>query len=162
LADLLSCLVGARFGNGGHGSTADYGGYGFGASANAGSASGINNAVARAAGVLAIAVLGSVMVKAFASHLDLSLAKMKLPPNIMEELRSREGELRRREPPQGLDQKPVLGIQDAISESFVFAFRVVLLCCAGLSVGSSVLAVWLIAPSTITGITSGDGERRRE
>jgi EmrB/QacA subfamily drug resistance transporter len=129
---------------------------------HAGSASGINNAVARVAGVLAIAVLGSVMVKAFDSHLDLSLARMKLPPNIIEELRSREGELRRLEPPQGLDQNTVLGIQDAISESFVFAFRVVLLCCAGLSVGSAVLAGWMIAPSAITGTTSADSEWRRE
>jgi EmrB/QacA subfamily drug resistance transporter len=110
----------------------------------AGAASGINNAVARVAGVLAIAVLGSVMVKAFDSHLERGLTKMKLPSNIVEELRSREGELRRMEPPQGLDSDIVLGIQNVISESFVSGFRVVLLCCAGLSIGSVAAAGFLI------------------
>jgi EmrB/QacA subfamily drug resistance transporter len=112
---------------------------------HAGAASGINNAVARVAGVLAIAVLGSVMVKAFDAKLERGLTKMKLPPNIVEELRSKEGELRRMEPPQGLDPNIVLGIQNVISESFVSGFRVVLLCCAGLSIGSAVVASWLIA-----------------
>src|SRR6202043_2412735 len=46
-----------------------------------GAASGINNAVARVAGVLAIAVLGIVMVKAFGIYLDQSLAKLSLPPD---------------------------------------------------------------------------------
>ena len=39
-----------------------------------GAVSGINNTVARIAGVLAIAVLGIVMVKAFGSRLNHSLA----------------------------------------------------------------------------------------
>src|SRR5207302_580784 len=41
-----------------------------------GAASGINNSVARVAGVLAIAVLGIVMVKAFGSRLNRSLARV--------------------------------------------------------------------------------------
>jgi MFS family permease len=113
-----------------------------------GAASGINNAVARVAGVLAIAVLGIVMVKAFDSHLEQGLMKMNLPPNVVAELRSREVELGRLEAPQGLDPKTVTGIHEAISESFVSGFRVVLLCCAGLSIGSAVVAGWLIGPDT--------------
>lgn len=70
---------------------------------HAGAASGINNAVARVAGVLAIAVLGSVLLKTFDSHLEQVLGKMNLPSNVVEELRSKEGELRRMEPPPGLD-----------------------------------------------------------
>jgi MFS family permease len=116
---------------------------------HAGAASGINNAVARVAGVLAIAVLGSVMVKAFDSHLERGLTRMKLPPNIIQELRSREGELRRMEPPQGLDSNITLGIQNTIGESFVFGFRMILFCCAGLAIGSVVVAGWLI-PGTVS------------
>jgi MFS family permease len=112
---------------------------------HAGAASGNNNAVARVAGVLAIAVLGGVVVRAFDSHLERGLTKMKLAPNIVEELRSREGDLRRMEPPQGVDSNVALAIQNVISESFVSGFRVVLLCCAGLSMGSVAAASLLIA-----------------
>ena len=116
---------------------------------HAGTASGINNAVARVAGVLAIAVLGTVLVKTFDSRLERGLTELKLPPSIVNEVRSREGELRRMEPPQGLDPNTALAIQDAISTSFVFGFRVVLLCCAGLSIGSVI-----VSGSLITGTSS--------
>ena len=49
-----------------------------------GTASGINNAVARVAGVLAIAVLGIVMVKAFGSRLNNGLIHLSLPPAASE------------------------------------------------------------------------------
>lgn len=114
---------------------------------HSGVASGINNAVARVAGVLAIAVLGSVMVKAFDSHLERGLTQIKLPPNIIEELRAREGELRRMEPPGGLDSNVALGIRELISASFVSGFRVVLLCCAGLSI-ASVAVAWRLITGT--------------
>jgi len=110
-----------------------------------GAASGINNAVARVAGVLAVAVLGSVMVRAFDAHLERGLTKMNLPSNVMEELRSREGEFHRMEPPQDLAPNVVLGIREVISESFIFGFRFVLLCCAGLSIGSVAVAAWLVS-----------------
>src|SRR5581483_9649585 len=48
-----------------------------------GTASGINNAVARVAGVLAIAVFGLVMVHAFGSHLNHCLAHLSLPSSIV-------------------------------------------------------------------------------
>jgi EmrB/QacA subfamily drug resistance transporter len=117
----------------------------------AGAASGINNAVARVAGVLAIAVLGGVMIEAFDSRLERGLSAMKLPPSVIAELRSKEGEFRRMEPPSGLDASATLGIRDAVSASFVAGFRRVLFCCAGLSIGSALIAASLItgtAPAT--------------
>jgi hypothetical protein len=47
---------------------------------NAGIASGVNNAVARVAGLVAIAVLGAVMSAQFESSLDEKLAGQPLPP----------------------------------------------------------------------------------
>jgi EmrB/QacA subfamily drug resistance transporter len=116
---------------------------------HAGTASGINNAVARVAGVLAIAVLGIVMMKSFDAHLERSLTNLSLPPNIIQEIRSREVELAGLRAPEGLDAQAISAIRVAISESFAFGFRVVLLCCVGLSIGSAVLAWWLVAPSAI-------------
>src|SRR5580700_4096002 len=55
-----------------------------------GSASGINNAVARVAGVLAIAIFGIVMVKVFGSRLNYSLASLSLSPAILQELHADE------------------------------------------------------------------------
>ena len=60
-----------------------------------GAASGINNAVARVAGVLAIAVLGIVMVNAFGSRLNRSLAHLLLPPGILYEVRIGRDQTRR-------------------------------------------------------------------
>ncbi len=53
-----------------------------------GTASGVNNAVARVASVLAIAVLGIVMVKAFGFRLNSSLAHFLLPPAVVHELQA--------------------------------------------------------------------------
>ena len=111
----------------------------------AGTASGINNAVARVAGVLAIAVFGTVLIHSFGSRLEQGLSKLNLPASVVRELRASEGELRRMEPPQGLDPSAASHIQDVISQSFRFGFRVVLLCCAGLSLGGAAVAWSLIA-----------------
>src|SRR5262249_34996338 len=54
----------------------------------AGTASGINNAVARVAGVLAVAVLGAVMAAAFAHSLRESLASLNLNVEIVHQLES--------------------------------------------------------------------------
>lgn len=114
---------------------------------HAGTASGINNAVARVAGVLAIAVFGIVMVTIFDSRLEQGLSNLNLPANIVQDLRSREIELAGLEPPHGLNADTTRAIRRAVSESFVSGFRVVLLCCAGLSIGSAVIAWRLIAPA---------------
>jgi MFS family permease len=120
---------------------------------HAGTASGINNAIARLAGVLALAIFGSVMVKGFDAHLERSLTNLMLPPSIVQDIRSREVELAALEPPEDLDGNTVVAIRRAISESFVSGFRIVLFCCAGLSMGSVVVAWRLIAPAAIAGNT---------
>jgi hypothetical protein len=47
--------------------------------------------------------------------------------------------------PEDLDSNMVLGIRGVISASFVFGFRLVLFCCAGLAIASVVVVGWLIA-----------------
>jgi EmrB/QacA subfamily drug resistance transporter len=110
-----------------------------------GAASGVNNAVARMAGVLAIAVLGIVLVKAFGTRLEQSLAKLPVAQNIVQEIRSKEIELVGLEPPQGLDANATVAIRRAISGAFLGGFRLILFACAGLSVASATVAWRLIA-----------------
>jgi EmrB/QacA subfamily drug resistance transporter len=112
----------------------------------AGTASGINNAVARVAGVLAIAVLGIVMIFAFRTRLNHSLAHLTLPSSIVQEVQSNENKLAGLQAPVSLDSGTRARIDGLIRESFVFGFRVVLLICAVLSVASAAVAWSTIPP----------------
>lgn len=107
-----------------------------------GSASGINNAVARVAGVLAIAIFGIVMVRTFGYELKRGLAHVSLSPAILQELRSDEIKLAGLQVPLGLDGNTSAAIKESVKEAFVFGFRIVMLACAGLSL-ASVAVAWL-------------------
>lgn len=109
----------------------------------AGAASGINNAVARVAGVLAVAVLGIVMVAAFGSRLNRSLDTMSLPADVRQQIRSDEVKLAGLPVPAGLDPDRSKALRQAIGRSFVFGFRIVMVICAGLSVASAAVT-WLL------------------
>jgi len=117
----------------------------------AGTASGINNAVARVAGLLAIAVLGSLMVRAFSARLDRDLARLPIPPAIMTNLESNYIQLAALEIPASLDSRTFAEAKASIDDAFVYGFRLVMLLCAGLSVASAAQA-WLLieGPKTAT------------
>ncbi|MCU1241267.1 MAG: family efflux transporter permease subunit [Candidatus Acidoferrum typicum] len=119
-----------------------------------GAASGINNAVARVAGVLAIAVLGIVMVKAFGSQLDQTLAKLSLPPDVVQNIRSKQIELAGLELPKGLDPNTVDMLRRAIANAFLSSFRLVMFLCAALSTASAIVAWRLIAPDEVASARS--------
>jgi EmrB/QacA subfamily drug resistance transporter len=108
-----------------------------------GSASGINNAVARVAGVLAIAIFGIVMVKVFGSRLDSSLAQLSLTPAITQELHAEEIKLAGLQIPAGFTPSTSAAIKKSIKEAFVFGFRIVMLICGALSLASAAVA-WLM------------------
>lgn len=110
----------------------------------AGTASGINNAFARVAGVLAIAILGIVMVKVFSSNLDRSLAGQLLPPGILQYIQSNEIKLAGLDLHSGLDAETAAVIRASISRAFVFGFRTVMLICAGLSLASAAVGSLMI------------------
>jgi EmrB/QacA subfamily drug resistance transporter len=103
-----------------------------------GAASGINNAVSRVAGVLAIAVLGIVMVKAFAFRLEQRVSS--LPSNVVREIKGQENKLAGLSAPAGLDTPARVAVKESVGAAFVFGFRVVMGICAGLSVMSAVVA----------------------
>jgi len=115
-----------------------------------GTASGINNAVARVAGVLAIAVLGIVMVTVFSSRLSRSLGQLSLPPAVVQEIQANEIQLAGLQVPAGLNSSTKSAVDDSVKEAFVFGFRTVMLICACLALMSAAVA-WLIIPRDRTG-----------
>jgi EmrB/QacA subfamily drug resistance transporter len=110
----------------------------------AGIASGINNAVSRVAGVLAVAILGIVMVSAFSHRLQLSLASLDLAPVVLHKIQSNAIRLGGMDVPEGLDAQTSSAIQSGINLSFVFGFRLIMLLCAGLAAASAAAASRMI------------------
>jgi EmrB/QacA subfamily drug resistance transporter len=115
----------------------------------AGTASGINNAVARVASVLAVAVLGVIMVAAFAHSLRKSLAGLNLGDDIANELESNVDKLGDLAAPRDVDPQTAVTIRLAITGAFVSAFRIIMLVCASLAVASAIVA-WRSIPSART------------
>ncbi len=110
----------------------------------AGTASGINNAVARVGGVLAVAVLGIVMVTAFSHHLHRSLPRLNLSPALLNYIDANKIRLAGLELPN-LDPATASEVHAAIDQAFVSGFRLVMLICAGLAVASSAVAAVMIS-----------------
>src|SRR5260370_11876131 len=98
-----------------------------------GTASGINNAVARVAGVLAIAILGVVMVTAFGSRLNQSLAHLSLPPRIIEEIQGSETKLSGLQLPARLDPSTRTGTRVSVTSAFPVGVLLILAICAALA-----------------------------
>jgi EmrB/QacA subfamily drug resistance transporter len=113
-----------------------------------GTASGINNAVSRIAGVLAIAVLGIVMVHAFRARLNPNLQLLALPSYIRQEIQANETKLAGLAIPEGTDAETGAALKQTVNDAFVFGFRMVVLMCAGLALASSGVAWLLVEPST--------------
>jgi EmrB/QacA subfamily drug resistance transporter len=105
-----------------------------------GAASGINNAVARVASVLAIAVLGIVMVNVFSSQLGRDLGHLSLSPTLLQQIQADATKLAGLQVPAGLDSSTRSAIEDFIKRAFVSGFRIVMLICVALSVASAAIA----------------------
>ena len=110
----------------------------------AGAASGVNNAVARTAGLLAIAVFGIVMLQVFKHALNQRLVESKLPPSLIRSVETQSTKLAAISIPQNLDLATKQVIRHAIDESFVTGFRSVMAIGAALAGASSIIALTLI------------------
>jgi EmrB/QacA subfamily drug resistance transporter len=109
-----------------------------------GIASGINNAISRAAGLLAIAALGIIMIDVFNHSLDHRLAMLALSPELKRTLHGQRGNLAAVTLPAGIAESTSAQIRRAINESFVNGFRSVMLIGAALAVGSAFTSLLLI------------------
>ena len=110
----------------------------------AGIASGVNNAVARTASLVAIAFFGVVMIHVFTTNLNSRLIGANLPGPIAESVQRQSTRLAAIDIPENVNPGTQQLIRRAIDESFVSGFRWVMLIGAALAVASAVIAlVWI-------------------
>jgi predicted MFS family arabinose efflux permease len=109
-----------------------------------GVASGINNAVSRIGGVLAIAIVGSVALFLFASNLDQQVAPLNLSPQTHQALMSEAANLGAATVPAGVAQDKIEAVRTAIKQSFADTYRMIMFICAGLAWISAILSALLV------------------
>jgi hypothetical protein len=111
---------------------------------HAGVASGVNNAVARAAGLLAIAALGLVLAARFNRVLDGELAAMSLPEAAARMVEARRDKLVGADFSDVGDAPLRTALGRAFATAYVEGFRAAMLVCAGLGVLGAACALWLV------------------
>jgi EmrB/QacA subfamily drug resistance transporter len=114
----------------------------------AGVASGVNNAVARTAGLLAVAVLGIVVTASFAQNLAGRLDALSVAPAVRHAIEGQRSRLAGTVIPSDVAPAARAQLKSAVVESFVGSFRVAMLIGAGLAVASAVSAVVLVGGTT--------------
>jgi EmrB/QacA subfamily drug resistance transporter len=109
----------------------------------AGAASGVNNAVARAAALLAIAIFGIVMNQAFGHALAERAREWPVSPPVSVQVEAQRGRLAAIEVPLAATETERQAVKAAVGGAFVHGFRWVMLVSALLAVASS-LSAWLM------------------
>jgi hypothetical protein len=112
----------------------------------AGAASGINNAVARLAGMLAVAILGALAVGVFGAALDRRLAVSPVSRDVRRVLLREVPKLAEARVPEAAGPELQATLARALADSFVSSFRVVMLVAAAVAVLSAVCAALTIGP----------------
>ncbi|HSF47000.1 MAG TPA: MFS transporter [Burkholderiales bacterium] len=111
----------------------------------AGVASGINNAVSRAATLLAVAIFGVLMLNAFNRSLTERLRALPVPVEARAQLVAQSGDLVNLRIPEGVSGEAQAAVRQAIRESFVTGFRLVAYLAAALAAVSALVSWLLIA-----------------
>lgn len=113
------------------------------AESHAGTASGINNAVSRTAGLLAVAVFGLVMLAGFARTLDSQINSADFPADARQAITEQKDKL----VDIDLSAMPTGEIRErakaAVGESFIAGFRILAFLAAGLAFASAFFS-WLL------------------
>jgi EmrB/QacA subfamily drug resistance transporter len=116
-------------------------------SQQAGIASGVNNAVARGANVLAVAIVGSIALLSFGSYLETETAALDLMPEQRAFLEAEASNLAAAAPPPGLSLELTAQTDKAIQTAFLDTFQLVCWIGAGLCFLSAALSFFIIGDS---------------
>lgn len=110
---------------------------------HAGVASGINNAVSRAAGLLAVAALGVILLSRFNQTLDAGLERAMLPPNVADVVALERGRLAAAELPAWIDDSVRSHVRRLFDEAYVAGFRALMWTSGGLALLASLAGLWI-------------------
>jgi EmrB/QacA subfamily drug resistance transporter len=113
-----------------------------------GAASGINNTVARSAGLVAIAVLGIVMFQIFNRSLDHRIVQLHLPRSATEYIGAQRTKLAAIALPPEQDAKTQQLSRQAIDESFVSGFRAIMAIGAAMAAAGSAISLIFIGQAS--------------
>src|SRR5215216_4482578 len=116
----------------------------------AGAASGINNAVSRTAGLLAIAVFGVMMLHTFSQTLASRMNELQLDDRVKHSIYEERVKLAAVEIPSEIDSATREQLKAAVAASFVDGFRVIMFTSAALALASAVSAFLFIRKSRPT------------
>lgn len=113
-----------------------------------GVASGVNNAVSRSAGVLAIAVMGAIALVYFSDDLSTELATTSLPNEVIMDMEDNADRLADIEIPVSLGEVQQKEAEHVIHTSFIDTFRLMNFIGAGLAWTSALMSALFIRQST--------------
>lgn len=111
---------------------------------HSGLASGINNAVSRAGGVIAIAAFGILMTATFDRSLDVDLEQLELSETAAAEIDASRDQLAALVPPADLSVEQQGAVAREVDESFVSGFRVVMIVSAVMAFASGLAAFFTV------------------
>lgn len=124
-------------------------------SQHSGTASGINNAVSRMAGLLAIAVLGAVMVSSFTTHLHDIIQTSSLSPRKQEQILNQSDKLGGVKIPECFNEEDRRSAEKTLEKSYIYGFRLVMFIGAGLALLGGLVSIKTI-PKRLNGeVSSG-------
>jgi len=113
----------------------------------AGIASGVNNAVSRVAGLLAIALMAIPMVHVFTARMESGLAAGAMRPAIVSSMHAQAERLAAAQPPQGATPAESAAVHRIVADAFVAAFRWLAWAAAALAWLSALTALVAFAPT---------------
>ena len=115
---------------------------------HAGTASGINNAVSRTAGLIAVAAFGVVLVTVFEQRFLADIGSINLPAAASEQLIRQGDKLAEIKVPDTVPGDQKILVEASIKRSFISGFRIITIIAAALAVLSSV-AAWVLIPGKV-------------
>jgi EmrB/QacA subfamily drug resistance transporter len=117
-------------------------------SQHAGVASGINNAIARTASLIAVAALGVLLLMRFQHSLEGELQAVDVPESVRVFIEAQRSKLAAAESPPSADASMQAAIRHALEAAFVAGFRSLMLACALLAAISALATSVMFPPKT--------------